>query len=135
MSHAAACANLAFLHHRYFNMNHAITSQPGSPVSFGREFRPACLLEPVFKHHPLWSKGKGIISERDIFPLAPIKKTDGDITNAFNIEYGNHKYALKIEGKFLPMIKIKVRLGFGLVLPLNSWSEISNCSIAPLGHG
>jgi hypothetical protein len=133
MSHAAASANLAFLRRHDFHMNHAIAAQPGSPVSFGSEFRPACLLEPVFQCHPLWPKVKSILHEGAVFPLDPIDKANRDLDNAYMIDHGNHKSAIKYNDEFLPMVETEVRRGFGLVLPLDAWPEIPNCSIAPLG--
>jgi hypothetical protein len=120
MSHEAATTNLDFLRQHDFHMNHAIASQPGSPVSFGSEFRPACLLEPVFKHHPLWSKVKSVIYQGAVFPLTSIEKADSDTENFFMLEYENHKFASKFEDDFLPMIGNGDLRGFGLVLPLDS---------------
>jgi hypothetical protein len=68
-----------------------------------------------------------------VFPLNPIEKANRDMDNAFMIDHLNHKFAIKFEDEFLPMIKSEYRRGFGLVPPLNSWSEIPNCTIAPLG--
>jgi hypothetical protein len=133
MFHEAANANLDFLRQHHFHMNHAIAAQPGSPVSFGSEFRLMCLLELVFKHHPLWSKVKSVLSEGAVFPLTSIEKSDCDTDNVFMLEYGNDKSASKFEDEFLPMIGNEVLRGFGLVLPLDSWHELLNCSIAPLG--
>jgi hypothetical protein len=117
MSHAEAANNLSFLYQHDFHMNIASAAQPISPVSFGSEFRPSCMLEPVFEHHTLWSKVKNILSEGALFPLNPIDKVDHDMNNAFMIDHGNHKSAVKFEDEFLPMIKGKVRRCFGLVPP------------------
>jgi hypothetical protein len=67
------------------------------------------------------------------FPLTSIEKADRDTDNVFMLEYGNHKSASKFEDEFLPMIGNEVLRGFGLILPLDSWHELPNCSIAPLG--
>jgi hypothetical protein len=53
--------------------------------------------------------------------------------NSFMIDHGNHKSAARFEVKLLSMIESEVCFGFGLVLPLNSWRELPNSAIDPLG--
>jgi hypothetical protein len=113
-------------------MNHAIVTQPESPVSFGGEFRPLCHWDPVFQHHSLWAKSKSILSEGTVFPLDPIKKADYHMDNAFMIDHRNDKCAEKFEDELLSMIASELHRGFCLVLPLNSWHEIPNYDIAPI---
>jgi hypothetical protein len=102
-------------------------------MSFGSEFRLSCLLKPVLQHHPLWENTKRILSEVAVFPLDPINKSDRDMDNAFMIDHGYQKSAENFEDEFLSMIETEVHWGFNIWLPLKSWHEIPNCTIAPLG--
>lgn len=66
-------------------------------MSYGSEFRPAHILEPLFQLHPLWPRMKKILMEGVNFPLDnfPWNERKKDLKEA--LVFGNHKKALKMQ--------------------------------------
>ena len=54
------CAECNFLVLRKygFDLEKALETQRGTPLEYGSEFRTVPELEPIFKHHPLWTQMK-----------------------------------------------------------------------------
>ena len=52
----AAEHNIKVLELCQFNLARAIERDGHSPLEPGSEFRPSNIIEPIFRHHPLWNR-------------------------------------------------------------------------------
>jgi hypothetical protein len=54
------------------NLHKALHTQHGSPLSYGFEFKPILILEPIFGFHPSWTKMKTVLTYGLTWPLLPL---------------------------------------------------------------
>jgi hypothetical protein len=111
---------------------HALHAQNESPLSYGLEFKPVLILEPIFLHHPSWPRMKSILSNGSTWPLSPLDKFDRllDINNA--LDFGNHKGAEGQQDLLLKLVKDDVDRGFAFPLPLNKIKNFPGIILTPL---
>ncbi len=65
------------------NLQLAIDAQQNSVTSYGSEFRPASILEPLLGLHPNWKHLKQLLLHGSQWPLSPItKRSSLEITKA-----------------------------------------------------
>jgi hypothetical protein len=114
------------------DLHHALHAQNKSLLSYGLEFKPVLILEPIFLHRPSWPRMKSILSNGSTWPLSPLDKFDRllDINNA--LDFGNHKGAKGQQELLLKLVKEDVDRGFAFPLPLDKIKNIPSIILAPL---
>ena len=101
-------------------------------MRYGCEFRDTSILEPLFRHHPLWPRFCSIISEGVRFPLKPLPHPvrKQDLQDA--LDYGNHKGARENPALLEELVNKDVTLGHSLVIPLEKVLKIDGALMAPM---
>jgi hypothetical protein len=114
------------------DLHRALHTQNKLPLSYGSEFKPVLILEPIFLHHPSWPRMKSILLEGSTWPLSSLDESDWllDINNALN--FGNHKGAEGQQELLLKLLKNNVDRGFAFPFPLNKIKNVPGVIIAPL---
>jgi hypothetical protein len=74
-SQAAANYNVKIMTDNNFDLNHIISKQHPSQLSYGSEFCDPSILEDLL-HRPFWARLKSILLEGAVFPLEPISHKD-----------------------------------------------------------
>jgi hypothetical protein len=116
-----------------FDLSKAILAQNKSQVMFGSEFKDPSLLEELLKDHLNWSKLRQILSSGAEFSLEPLSNDDRIQDLEYHLNRSNHKSALKNSRILDDLINKDIRHGFALPLPIETYKEFKNTSIAPLG--
>ena len=93
-------------------MSKIIDYFPGSDLSYGKEFRPVSVLDPLLNNHPTWDCLQKHISIGFNAEFKPISDSGSvkDMKEAITRE--NYKSALTHSGMLLSNFKKEVRLGF-----------------------
>ena len=91
----AAARNAGILARVDCDIHKAISTQPGSTLSYGSEFKPSFILIQLLGRHPLWSSFREILEHGATYHLQELEYNDclKDIHAA--IARGNHKSALE----------------------------------------
>ena len=107
--------------------------QTDSIVTYGSEFKPVHVLEPLLGRHPLWSAFRSILEHGASYPLRPIDNTSRlqDIQDA--IKRGNHKSAIANSDLIKAMMTTEVENGYALPIPIDVIPQIPHAAVAPLG--
>jgi hypothetical protein len=116
LTEEAAHRNLCILKRFNQNLQDAIDAQPDSPVSYGSEFRPVTLLQPLFEFHPNWTRFRHLLLNGSQWPLLPITEDSRQQDLSEAIEFGNHKGASNNTPLLIDLIKEDVTQGF--ILPI-----------------
>ena len=131
----AAQVNAKLIAAANYDLNHAIGAQPNSTVSYGSEFCPVSVLEPLLQYHEDWGRASNILTNGSDSDIQPI---DDDIRLQdlhANMAFGNHKSASteqaietlkKHHGK-------EVTHGWMLPIPIPFVPMIKDSSVCPLG--
>ena len=118
-----------------FNMNTATQHPTNTALTYGSEFRPTSLIEPLLSLHPDWHKIKDTIENGVTYPLTPITEDDrlSDIQNL--IERGNHKSALVPENEAAldKAFNKEVRYSWAIPILPSCITQIPGASVTPLG--
>lgn len=104
-----------------------------SPLTFGSEFRPAPILQPIFQFHTLWPNVEEWLSTGVSFPLRPVSEPARRLDLMKMLERGNHKSALLNPEKLIPTFQDEVSRGWQLLLPLDAATSIPDLVISPVG--
>ena len=116
----------------YKDLGECIAAQKESIVGYGSEFRKAEVLEPLFRHHPLWPRMQKALTQGVTFPLKEISQRDmaADVKEA--LAFGNHKGCVKHKSFLEDCIEDDVTHGFSLVFPKDQVKDIPGALVAPL---
>ena len=111
----------------------AISAQHNSPITYGSEFRPTSILQPLMHRHPIWEKTSHILNNGTTFPLTQIddKLRHKDLLAA--LEYKNHNSAHPITSSLAKHMSTEIEHGWSLPLPPNFALELKGAEIAPHG--
>ena len=111
----------------------AISAQHNSPITYGSEFRPTSILQPLMHRHPIWEKTSHILNNGTTFPLTQIddKLRQKDLLAA--LEYKNHNSAHPITSSLAKHMSTEIEHGWSLPLPPNFALELKGAEIAPHG--
>jgi hypothetical protein len=96
---AAATHNTALLQSHNFDTKRATQQIHNTTLSYGSEFKPAHILEPLLCHHQHWPSFKDIVNNGVSYPLAPLLESDCLLDLKALTEQGNHKSAQTPENK------------------------------------
>ncbi len=118
----ACLHNAMVLRNFNFDLSKAILAQNKSQVMFGSEFKDPSLLEEL-----------QILSSGAEFSLEPLSNDDRIQDLEYHLNRSNHKSALKNSRILDDLINKDIRHGFALTLPIETYKEFKNTSIAPLG--
>lgn len=130
---AAATHNLKVLEQYDMDLERALRSQPFSSLTFGSEFRPVPVLEPLFGRHPLWPRVRTYLLQGVQHPVSPIAEVDRLHDLGQMVQYGNHKSAQQELPRLINMLKDEVKRTWQLPLPRRALVRLPNCVLAPLG--
>ena len=111
----------------------AIAAQHNSLITYGSEFRPTSILQPLMHRHPIWEKTSHILNNGTTFPLTQIddKLRHKDLLAA--LEYKNHNSAHPITSSLAKHMSTEIEHGWSLPLPPNFALELKGAEIAPHG--
>ncbi len=134
LSEAAAEENFTILKQHNMSLAAVISSSDSSPISYGSEFKPTTVLEPLFHNHPGWPRMKRILQEGSDYHLEPIDEAVRLEDLKGRLEYGNHKSAQGARAEILAakMEKEVVRGWTTPLLPHHVW-HIPESEAAPMG--
>ena len=110
----------------------AIDAQTNTPVTYGSEFRPTEILQPLMNFHPMWNNTSTRISNGSTFPLEPLpdELRTADLDSA--LKYRNHRSTEQNPNFTRGMID-EIKQGWALPLPLPFASAIPDAEVAPHG--
>ena len=111
----------------------AISAQHNSPITYGSEFRPTSILQPLMHRHPIWEKTSHILNNGTTFPLTQINDTIRHKDLLAALEYKNHKSAHPITSSLAKHMSTEIEHGWSLPLPPNFALELKGAEIAPHG--
>lgn len=129
----AAKKNWEILRNYDLDLGQALAAQPFSTLTTGSEFRPAAVLEPLCRFHPLWHRVRSYLTKGVRYPLAPLDETERVADLLSNFERGNHKSAVKNAERLGLMLSAEVERGWQLLLPRNAVLELPGAVLAPMG--
>ena len=93
-------------------ISNAIQAQPNSVISYGSEFRPATVLQPLFHRHPLWPRMESHLTQGASYPLSQISDSDRQKDLLYCLNRGNHKSAHKRPLVFTDKVTDEIMRGF-----------------------
>jgi hypothetical protein len=53
----------------------ALHAQNRLPLSYGSKFKPALMLDSIFKFYPSWQKMKTVLSEGSVWPFSTLNNS------------------------------------------------------------
>ncbi|MGH7955272.1 MAG: hypothetical protein ACREOZ_04855 [Gloeomargaritales cyanobacterium] len=133
MTERASTHNHRILKASNFDLHQAIMAQPNSPVTYGSEFRPWRLLQPLLRSHPLWHRVKSILEKGISMPLKPLIEADRQADIEYMINRGNHKSTLRNTDIMRKLMEEDVTHGHSLPIPTTTIQFLKHVSVAPLG--
>jgi hypothetical protein len=118
-----------------FDVERATQSTPNTTLSYGSEFKPAHILEPLLRHHQHWPSFKQIVQNGVSYPLTPITEDDRLNDLATLTSRGNHKSAQTPENTIALNKAFNKEVAYEWAIPLlpNCIKHIPGASITPLG--
>jgi hypothetical protein len=102
-------------------------------MSYGSEFRPYHILEPLLIHHHIWPSLSKQLQEGSKWRLLNLSDEDRTVKNREFISRGNHQSAKKHHQALKSIISKEVLQGWMIPLPLSYITQIPNSEIAPVG--
>jgi hypothetical protein len=131
----AAAENTERLKSLNYDVELATQTPPNTIMSYGAEFKPTHILEPLLKHHQHWPQIQSIITKGVEYPLNPIPEQDrlDDITA--QIARGNHKSAQSPDNKkaLNKAFDKETHHQWAIPLSLDCIPNIPGASVTPLG--
>jgi hypothetical protein len=114
-------------------LENTLQSFKNSPIHYGSEFKPVCILAPILKHHKCWSRLKEMLSNGSTFSLEEHDKDlrKDDLEQA--LEYGNHKSADKNIDILSCHVKNEIEKGWIVPLLPEYTKLLRNLMISPMG--
>ena len=132
----AAEHNTTVLENFEFDLAKVIESSPGSHNSYGSELRPPSQLEPLLRHHPTWQE----FHDDMVYGIQYPFKEDIDEPTRLeqlraNMERGNHKSALKPEGRkhVTKLMQADVTNGYAVPITLDGVRRLKDAEVYPVG--
>ena len=118
-----------------YDLNEATQHKPNTVLTYGSEFRPWPLLEPLLQHHHHWHSIKDIITRGATYPLKPITESERLEDISFMLERGNHKSAKLKENDVALEKAFSKEVGHHWVIPFlpSTIPLIPGASVTPLG--
>jgi hypothetical protein len=105
----------------------------GSIMSYGSEFRPLHVIEPLLMHHHSWPSFMNQLIQGSRWPLLPISEPDRKAKNDKFIKRGNPKSAITHHSVLRDIIQKEVRQGWMIPIPIHYINKIPHSEIAPVG--
>ncbi|MGH7974066.1 MAG: hypothetical protein ACREBR_00970, partial [bacterium] len=133
MTERASAHNHRILKASIFDVHQAIMSQPNSPVTYGSEFRPWYILQPLLSNHPLWHRVKDILQKGITMPLKQLTESERKMDIEYMKSRGNHKSTLRNMQIMRKLIEEDVANGHSLPIPIATIQYLNHVSVAPLG--
>ena len=124
--------SLCVLEKHGLDLRRAIESQKESPLGYSLEFRPTGSLEPIFGHHPNWSRMKAILENGLDWPLADLSSAERKEDLEEALEFGNHKSAESNPVLLRELVEKDVTHGYGFPLPLVELHRVPGALLAPM---
>jgi hypothetical protein len=124
--------NTAILASHHFDLEAAISSDTGSPLQYGSEFRPTSILAPLLAHHPNWHKIDQILAHGSVFHALPLTEANRLLALDQALAFGNHKGAIKEARKLQSLLTEDVRHGFNLPVHMNIVQKIPGLVLSPM---
>jgi hypothetical protein len=115
-----------------FDLASAIRSDGPSPLSFGSEFRPASVLQPLLGLHPLWPRIQDMLRRGSHFSADSLPPDDCLPQVVAALAYGNHKGAVNDPDTLYDLLDGDVTHGFNMPLPLSFAQKIKGLLISPM---
>ncbi|MGH7954468.1 MAG: hypothetical protein ACREOZ_00755, partial [Gloeomargaritales cyanobacterium] len=133
MTERASAHNHRILKASNFDVHQAIMSQPNSPVTYGSEFRPWYILQPLLSNYPLWHRVKDILQKGITMPLKQLTESERKMDIEYMKSRGNHKSTLRNMQIMRKLIEDDVANGHSLPIPIATIQYLNHVSVAPLG--
>jgi hypothetical protein len=133
LSDEAANHNMAILQSFNNNLHDYILANKNSFMSYGSEFRPYHVLEPLLLHHRSWPSLSKQLQEGSKWPLSTLTDEDRLSKNREFISHGNHQSAKKHHLVLNNIISNEVLQGWMIPLPITYINQIPNSEIASVG--
>ena len=129
----AAESSFIKLREARFDLEKMVNDGPKSVLTYGSEFKPIHVLEPLLGMHPRWSAMQQQLREGSRFPLDHLTEEArvGDLVG--RLLRGNHKSAENNMTFLETAMKKEVEKGWLLPLPTKHARDIPNLELAPLG--
>jgi hypothetical protein len=132
------CSKAAALHNwtiisKFGSLENTIRAFPYSPIHYGSEFKPPCILDPILKHHKYWPRLKDMLANGSQFPL---EKHDENLRQAdleMAVAYGNHKSAENNIDTLISHVTKEISKGWIVPLLPNHAKQLDNAMISPIG--
>lgn len=129
----AAAWNFKLLRDGGFGWDNLLNTNPKSVTSFGSEFKDPQDLDRLFSYHPRWKQLRHRLHRAVHFPLEDLEEELrlADLKAAY--KRGNHKSADKNAAFLAEAVLKEIHKGWGLPLPDDSYLEIPELIINPMG--
>jgi len=114
------------------SLQRALDANGRSPLGMGLEFRAPKIIEPLYRHHPIWPRTKHILTYGSHWPLEelPEEQRVADVEEAIN--FGNHKGATNDPILLCELVEKDVKYGYCIPLPLRKAKQIPQLLFAPM---
>ena len=131
----AAKHNSKRLAEKLFDMETATQEPPNTSLSYGAEFKPAHVIQPLLHQHPQWPEINSIISNGATYPLHPITEKERKDDIKFMLKRGNHQSAKTDENKdaLSKSFDKEVASQWAIPITIDCIKNIPHACITPLG--
>jgi hypothetical protein len=118
-----------------FDTNAATQTPVNTILSYGAEFRPISILEPLLSKHPDWDRMKHIIINGVEYPLRPIDNKTRLADIKAMLQRGNHQSTATPENKkaLTKAMDKEVRQQWAIPIHIDCITDILESSVTPLG--
>ncbi len=130
----AAQKNFQTLKAHNMSLGAVIDASPFGSISYGSEFKPTNVLEPLFEHHPRWERMKNILEVGSDYHATPLEEHVrlGDLKG--RLAYGNHKSAQGERAAILAeKMEKEVIRGWSIPLLPSHLPHIPDAEMTPMG--
>jgi hypothetical protein len=110
----------------------ALNANSRSPLRMGSEFRATKIIEPLYRHHPIWPRIKQLLTYGFHWPLEelPEELRVANVEEAIN--FGNHKGATNNPVLLRELVEKDVTYGYCILFPLRKAMQIPKLLFAPM---
>ena len=114
------------------SLQRALDANSRSPLGMGLEFRAPKIIEPLYRHHPIWPRTKHILTYGSHWPLEelPEEQRVPNVEEAIN--FGNHKGATNDPVLLRELVEKDVKYGYCIPLPLCKAKQIPQLLFTPM---
>ena len=113
----AADYNSKIIARHNYDLTRLIAAHPNTEISYGSEFRPSSIIEPILKHHILWDYINNSLKNGVKTKFFKITEHQRRIDLEEAINRGNHKSAKSRPSDLSKLVDKDIKHGFQL--PIN----------------